>query len=330
LRLNGENLVITGGAGFIGKHTIKKILEEYSLCEKEKIWIVDNFHSGTLDNIDTSSKKVKIIEEDVRSFDEFFKKMKEIDSSGKIAGMIHLAAIISQSEAYKDPKLAVDTNVQGTLNALEITRRLNIERFVYSSSVAVFGEPKKLPIDELHPRRPINLYGLTKLMGEQLVQRFNEDYGIKTVSLRYFNVYGPGMRIGPYAGVIHNFITKILKREQPRIFGDGIQTRDFVYIEDIAEANIKSLLSKTTGSFNIGTGIETSINDLHKLLVDLIEPDNDKVFFEPSRDGDVKRSLANIGHSKERLKWHPKISLKDGLLETINWYENRRKNNLRI
>jgi len=225
--------------------------------------------------------------------------------------------VVSLDEVNKDPILAVKTNVQGTLNLLEITRRFDIDKFLYASSVAVYGEPIKLPIESDHPTQPANLYGLTKLMGEQLALQYSEEYGIKATSLRYFNAYGPRMHGGQYAGVIHKFITKMLRNENPPIFDDGSQTRDFVYVEDVAEANVKALFSKTTGVFNIGTGKPTTI----KQLANIMNIANTKAPLEyrPRPKGDPFGGYAETTLMKKLMEWEPKIQLKEGVKRYYNW-----------
>lgn len=302
--------IVTGGAGFIGSHTVEELLRVPELS----LIVVDNFHSGSLDNL-RRSERVRVVNSDVR-------KLSDLElGSEEVVGVVHLAAIVSLEEAYSNPKLAIETNVLGTLNALELARKLDA-KFVYASSVAVYGEPMKLPIDESHPTEPSNIYGLSKLMGEKLVKRYAEDYGLETVSLRYFNVYGPRMRSGPYSGVIHKFITALLRGEAVTIFGDGSQTRDFVYVQDVARANAMALLSKAKGVFNIGTGVETSINELLALLCELLGVEA-QVIHELPRKGDVRRSRASLEAAKSSLGWEPEVSLADGLRKTIYWYGER-------
>lgn len=303
--------IVTGGAGFIGSHTVEELLKVPELS----LIVVDNFHSGSLDNL-RSSERVKLVNSDVRKLDDL-----ELGSE-EVVGVVHLAAIVSLEEAYSNPRLALETNVIGTLNALELARKLDVASFVYASSVAVYGEPIRLPIDESHPTDPSNLYGLSKLMGEQLAMRYMEDYGMSVTSLRYFNVYGPRMRSGPYSGVIHRFITALLRGEAVRVFGDGNQTRDFVYVEDVAEANVRALLSRRRGVFNIGTGVETSVNELLAIICELLGVEA-RVIHEPPRKGDVRRSRASCEAAKSLLGWEPKVSLSDGLRSTIYWYGER-------
>ncbi|OYT61909.1 MAG: hypothetical protein B6U69_02670 [Thermofilum sp. ex4484_15] len=304
-------VVITGGMGFIGRHTIIELVK--SLPAGVEVAIVDKVERAKLPSV------VTLIHKDIRDREglkEAFRDLEEIDA------ILHLAAIVSIEEAYEKPSLTVETNVLGTLNLLELARMFDISKFVYASSVAVYGEPKELPIREDHPLNPLNLYGLTKLMGEQLAFRYLEDYGLKVISLRYFNVYGPGMKGGRYAGVIHKFITSLLKGRRPVIYGDGSQTRDFIYVDDVVRANLKALESKTTGPFNIGSGVETSVLELYRYLTEIIGVKGIRPKFAPPRRGDVKRSLADIRRAGNYLGWKPRVDLKNGLAKTVAWYRS--------
>ncbi|ACB07516.1 NAD-dependent epimerase/dehydratase family protein [Candidatus Korarchaeum cryptofilum] len=301
-------IIVSGGAGFIGSHTVDELLElRMDVC------VIDNFYSGSPENL-RGYEKLRILNVDIRDFNSIFEGIK-----GEVEGIIHLAAIVSLDEARANPKLAFETNFLGTLNMLELARKLDVGRFVYASSVAVYGEPVYLPIDESHPLKPANLYGLSKLMGEQLAMSYMEEYGIDVVALRYFNVYGPRMRSGPYSGVVHIFITSLLRGEPVRIFGDGDQTRDFVYVKDVAKANVKSLFSNVKGAFNVGTGVETSINELLSLISDLLGV-RAEVKYESPRKGDVRRSRASAEAIREAIGWTPEVGIREGLKRTIEWY----------
>ncbi len=306
-------VVVTGGAGFIGSHTVR-------LLASRGLGVVA---------LDVAAEPrlpfppgVRLVIADVAVWGSLWQHLRPL--RGNLTGIIHLAAVVSIEEARQNPLRALRVNVEGTLNVLEAARRLDVETVVYASSAAVYGEPRYLPVDEAHPRSPANFYGDTKLMGEMLVERYAADYGIRTVSLRYFNVYGPGMRGGPYAGVIHAFIESLLRRKPPTIYGDGEQTRDFVYVEDVAEANYLALVaSNTRGTINIGTGVETSINKLYKMICRIVgycpEPRR-----APPRPGDVRRSVASIEKARHVLGWSPRVSLPEGLRLTVEWYRSIR------
>jgi len=312
--MGSGTVIVTGGAGFIGSATCELLREIYDVI------IVDNLYSGSIDNIKHLLRldNVKFVKMDVTDHDELLRKLKPLIKD--VSGIIHLASIVNIDEVNANPRRALEVNVLGTINVLEFMRRFDINRIVYASSVAVYGEPEYLPIDENHPLKPRNLYGLTKLMCEQILWRYYEDYGIKFIALRYFNVYGPRMRPGQYGSVIYKFIVSLLKSEIPIIYGDGNQTRDFIYVYDVAEANMKALDSDYVGILNIGTGREVSINELYNILCRLlgkyVKPKRG-----PPRIGDVRRSRANIEKAKKILKWKPKVDLLTGLRYTINFYE---------
>jgi len=314
------SVLVTGGAGFIGSNTVAKLVELRSrgLVGADEIIAVDNFYSGSPSNLDDVRGSVAVVEADVRRPEQ----LEEAARGRGVDRILHLAAIVSVEEAYENPRLAFETNVLGTLNALELARRLDAVRFVYASSVAVYGEPVEVPIRESHPTRPVNLYGLTKLMGELLALQYSRDYGLDVVCLRYLNVYGPRMRGGPYGGVVYKFVSALARGERPVIYGDGMQTRDFVYVEDVADANVRALFAELSGGsrvLNIGTGRETSIIELLRIISGILGVEA-RPEFRPPRRGDVRRSVADITLAREVLGWEPRTSLEEGLRRTVEWF----------
>ena len=308
-------VVVTGGAGFIGSHTVEALA-----TRGYRVVVIDNFYSGSIENLlRARSRWIEILDVDVSDFSTLYEKIKHIARSSDIIGIIHLAAIVNIWEAFENPELVFRVNIVGTFNILEVARRLDIERIVYSSSVAVYGEPEYLPIDEDHPLKPDNLYGESKLVGERLLYSYIRYYSLSGVALRYFNVYGPRMRPGLYAGVVYKFIEALSSRQKPVIYGDGEQTRDFIFVEDVVSANLRALNSNYNGSLNIGTGVETSINNLYREICSIIsycpEPE-----YKPPRLGDVRRSRASIKLATRELGWRPKTSLREGLEKTIEYY----------
>jgi len=302
------NVLVTGGAGFIGSWTVELLVKKGYY-----VVVLDNFLTGSVENIAHLISRVKIVRGDIRNY----VLLDEIVKHYSIDSIIHLAALVSIEEATEKPAEAIYINVNGTHNVLEVARKYDLERIVYASSAAVYGDPKYLPIDEDHPLNPKNVYGATKLGGEALVNAYHENYGLSTISLRYFNVYGPRMEPGPYAGVILKFIERIKQGKPPIIYGDGTQTRDFIYVEDVARANLAALETKSTGPYNIGTGIETSINQLAKTIAELMgRPDLKPIYTQP-RPGDIKHSVAKIEKAKKELGWIPSIELISGLRKTI-------------
>ena len=315
-----DAILVTGGAGFIGSHTVRRLCTEPGL---EKIIIVDNFYSSSDEKLQSirCQNKLIIVEADVSQLNVLWEKLSYLLIPGA-TGIIHLAAVVGVTEVRDNPVQGYISNVEGTFNMLELARRIDAAKFVYASSAAVYGEPKYVPIDENHPQDPVNLYGATKLAGEALVNGYARDYGLSTVVLRYFNVYGPGMKIGPYAGVVYKFIDALLRKQQPTIYGDGRQTRDFVYIEDVVEANIKALRSRVNGVYNIGSGKETSILELYYTICNIVgycpRPKH-----RPPRPGDIKRSVANIDRARKELEWDPLTPLREGLVKTVRYYMQR-------
>ena len=311
-----SSIVITGGAGFIGSHTVNKLIKNNLF---DRIIVLDNLYSGSASNINNLDR-VDFYKVDISSYEDIYKIIQHESKIGDIYGIIHLAAIISVDEVYKNPLHAFETNVLGTLNLLEVSKEFNIPKFIYASSVAVYGEPIKIPISEDHPLKPKNLYGLTKLQSEELIRFYGDEYGLETVILRYFNVYGPKMRGGAYAGVIYKFINALLSDNKPIIYGDGLQTRDFIYIDDVVSANSMALKNGISGIFNIGSGIEISIISLLRKISDILGIKDLKPIRKPPRRGDVRRSKADISKAYKVFRWKPNISLEEGLKRTVKWF----------
>jgi len=288
-------VLVTGGSGFIGTWTIRKLLE-------------NNHEAAALDVRDPLDD-IEFHKVDVRNFKEYERVAKDFDA------VIHLAAIVGVEDAYKDPITAEEVNVRGTLNVLEVARERG-QKVVYASSASVYGEPKYVPMDEDHPLRPKSVYGATKLGGEALVVAYAQNYQMKTVALRYFNVYGPLMKRSSYAGVIYHFLVSVLKNEPLPIYGDGTQVRDYVYVEDVARANVM-MLSRGEGVYNVGTGKGTSVNDLAELVFE-VTGKRTGIRRLPPRPGDPQRSVADIRRITE-LGWKPLVSLEEGIRRTWEW-----------
>jgi len=288
---------VTGGSGFIGRSVLEELLiRGYDVLSLDLIEppLTVPFMVGDVGDLETVRK-----------------------AAARVDAIVHLAAIVSAVEAMERPLDTFRTNVEGTLNVAEAARREDA-KVVYASSVAVYGEPKTLPVSEDHPVRPTNVYGSTKLAGESILLGYSGNYGLPVVSLRFFNVYGPHMKPGPYAGVIYKFLEMLRDGRPLRIEGDGKQTRDFVYVEDVARAVVLALESDETGVYNVGTGREISILDLARMLSDLTGRDTG-LEFAPPRPGDIRRSRADISRIR-KLGWMPAISLEEGLKRTVEWF----------
>ena len=312
-------VIVTGGAGFIGSETVERLV-----AEDYYVVVVDDFYSGSLDNIAKvlGSGRVDVVKADVSDFKELRESLEGVLRSGDVVGIVHLAAMINVVEVAENPRRAFEVNVLGTVNLLELSRLFDVERFVFASSVAVYGEPRGLPLREDHPLEPANLYGLTKKLSEEILWMWAREYGVKPVALRYFNVYGPRMRPGPYAGVVYRFIVSLLRGFRPVIYGDGLQTRDFVYVSDVAEANLLALKSKYVGPLNICSGVETSIIELYSRICSMFGWCPAPEFSKP-RPGDVRRSVGDNSLARRVLGWQPQTPLNLGLQRTIEYYASR-------
>jgi len=315
MNANRGYILVTGGAGFIGSWTVEKLISrEY------KVVILDNLAYGSIDNLSKVLDYIVFINGDIRDselLDKLFKKY-------RFYGVIHLAALVSVNEVSQKPYEGYSINVYGTFNLLEMSRKYDVERFVYASSAAVYGDPLSLPISEDHPLYPKSLYGATKLAGEVLVNSYSINYGLSTISLRYFNVYGPRMKPGPYAGVIYIFIHNVIHNKPLTIYGDGLQTRDFIYVEDVAEANLLALESNVTGSYNIGSGNDISIKDLAYKILGLMGRNDLEIVYDKPRIGDIRYSLADISKAAQLLGWKPDTNFEEGLKRTIKYYVERK------
>jgi len=289
--------VVTGGAGFIGSNIVRQLLKQ-----NHTPIVIDNLYRGKIERI--SSLDVEFHKVDIRDFDQLRNILKNSD------GVFHEAALTDVQESFTRQQEYIDVNVKGTENIFRIAKELNL-KIVYASSSSVYGNPKKIPIFENSERNPINPYGKTKLEDEFLAEKYSKDR-VSIIGLRYFNVYGKG-QTGSYAGVITKFINKLKQGKSPIIFGSGTQLRDFIFVEDVALANIAAMQSNVkNGFFNIGTGITTSIQQLAKIMIELsglkLEPQ-----YQKALDGDVQSSQADTSLTESMLKWKYSVELREGL-----------------
>jgi UDP-glucose 4-epimerase len=268
--------------------------------------VIDNLCRGKIERI--SSPDIEFHKVDIRNVDQLKKILKNSD------GIFHQAALTDVQESFTKQEEYNDVNVKGTENIFKIAKEFNL-KVVYASSSSVYGNPEKIPIIENSKRDPINPYGKTKLDNEFIAEKYSKD-NVSIIGLRYFNVYGKG-QTGSYAGVITKFINKLKENKNPIIFGSGIQVRDFIFVEDVALANISAMKSDVNnGFFNIGTGITTSIKQLAKIMIDLSNLKL-KIQYEKALDGDVNNSQANTSLTELTLKWKYSVKLKDGLKTII-------------
>jgi UDP-glucose 4-epimerase len=304
-------IVVTGGAGFIGSHLAEELLKRR--CQ---VIILDDLSTGKLENIKhlINAKGSRNSAEFVRGSITDFALVKNVFQG--IDYVFHQAAIPSVPRSIENPRATHEANITGTLNVLLAARDNGVKKVIYASSCAVYGDTPTLPVREDVFPNPQSPYAVTKLAGEYYCQVFHQVYGLPTVCLRYFNVYGPRQDpTSQYAAAIPLFIQKVLDDRPPIIFGDGKQTRDFVFVKDVAEANILAAESDAAGVYNIGRGERVSINRLAELVIKLVGNSVEPVHEEP-RPGDIKHSLADISKARQ-FGYNPKYNLEEGLRETI-------------
>lgn len=299
--------LVTGGAGFIGSNIVKQLL-----VDGHSVTSLDNLLSGYRRNI-AADPNLRFIEGDVRDP----QAVAEAIEGAEV--VFHLAASVGNNRSIDFPVVDAEINVIGTLQVLEASRRAGVRKIVTSSSAGIFGELKTLPIREDHPIEPDSPYGSTKLCQEKECLVYAKLYEIEAICLRYFNVYGPNQRFDAYGNVIPIFVFRILRGEPIIIFGDGEQTRDFVNVRDVVQANIKAGLNiGVSGAFNIGSGTRITINHLVRLIVEAsgLTP---TIIYGPPRAGDVRHSLADIHAAQEAFSFSPAVDFADGLSEYVAW-----------
>lgn len=292
-------ILVTGGAGFIGSHVVDLLIEN-----NYNVIVLDNLTTGSAENL---NKKARFIKGDIRDENLDFRD---------IEGVIHLGAQVNVRTSLERPLYDCDVNVLGTLNILETMRRYDVEKIVFASSVAVYGNPQYLPVDEEHPKKPLSPYGLSKYCGERYIELYRDLYGINYTILRYSNVYGERQDPRGEAGVVSIFIESMLRGRTPTIYGDGYQTRDFVYVGDVARGTLMALNWKNK-VVNIGTGQETTINHLYSVIADTLNFKEKPLYADP-REGEIYRMVVNIERALD-LQWRPTVDLREGIRRTVEW-----------
>jgi len=296
--------VVTGGAGFIGSNIVKKLV-----TRGDKVTVIDNLNTGKEENLESVRDKITFLNDTILNVDLLEKETKGID------GIFHQAALASVQDSFSKPEEYNDVNVNGTENILRLAKKYNF-KVVFASSSSVYGNPERVPIKEEDSKNPINPYAETKLQKEELAKKYSK-MGVKVIGLRYFNVFGKGQS-KEYAGVLKLFLERIRDQLPPKINGDGTQFRDFVYVEDIANANIMSMDSNVNHDFfNVGTNTSITILDLAKTIIKFsrleIEPT-----FGPELKGDVKRTIADISLIKEKVGWEPIVFLEKWIEDIVS------------
>ena len=314
-----EKVLVTGGAGFIGSNLIEELLSR-----DNSVVCLDNFATGKRENLTAyiNNPKFTLIEGDIRSLDDCLKATKNVDY------VLHQAALGSVPRSIKDPITSNDVNVSGFLNMLVASRDNGVKRFVYAASSSTYGDSEALPKVEDKIGKPLSPYAITKYVNELYADVFFKTYGLETIGLRYFNVFGRKQDSkGAYAAVIPKFVSQLIKKESPTINGDGEFTRDFTYIDNVIQANILALVKEKVVNrvYNVAYGDSNSLNDLVKYLkMYLSEYDssinNVEVKYRTEREGDIPDSYASIERAKQELDYYPKYSLQQGLKEAVKWY----------
>ncbi len=304
--------LVTGGAGFIGSHITEELIRR-----GDSVVILDDMSAGRKENI-AVNPEAEVINGSVCNS----ALLDELCSTHLFEGIFHLAAVASVQKSVENPALVHEVNATGTLNILNVARTHHIRKVVLSASAAAYGDNPVFPKREDMLPEPLSPYAVSKISGEMYCAAFAGLYGLETVALRYFNVFGPRQDPnGEYAAVIPKFTEKITQGKSPVIFGDGKQTRDFVFVKDVARANLLAMDSHVSGLFNIGTGIQTSLNELAEMIMHAAAKKTD-IIYEAPRSGDIKDSVADISKAKEQLGYTPKHSLSTGIAETVKYFQS--------
>jgi len=307
-------VLITGGAGFIGSH-----LAERLVALGAKVRLLDDFTTGRRQNLSALAHQVELLQGSLTDMATVRKAVAGVDI------VFHQGALPSVARSVEDPLTTHQVNATGTLLLLLAAREAKVKRVVFASSSSVYGDTPTLPKREEMPPNPQSPYALSKLIGEQFCRLFWRLYGLETVSLRYFNIFGPRQDpTSQYAAVVPRFITKLLRGERPTIYGDGEQTRDFTFVDNCVQANLLAATAEGVAGevFNVGAGRQTSVNELFRLIRSLIGINNIEPLYAPPRPGDVRHSLADITKARERLGYEPSVSLEEGLKRTIAWFRS--------
>ena len=313
-----KRILITGGAGFIGSNLTEALLQRPDV---ELVRVLDNFATGYQHNIDEflSHPKYEFVEGDIRNYDDVLKAVQGIEV------ISHQAALGSVPRSLKDPMTSNNANVLGSMNVFHAAKETEVDRVVYASSSSVYGDDPGSPKEEDRLGNVLSPYAASKRSIELYAKAFSNVYPFRFIAMRYFNVFGPRQNAqGAYAAVIPQFITALLKGEQATIFGDGTQTRDFTYIDNVLQMNIKALSTGNVDAFNryynVACGSTTSLNTVYEILAKCAKSDIKPNYANP-RQGDIKDSLANISLAKKYIGYEPEVQIEEGLIQTFRWFK---------
>jgi UDP-glucose 4-epimerase len=306
--------LITGGAGFIGSNLARKLVSQGA-----DVVVLDDFSTGKSENLDDLKDKVRVIKGDICDIDTVRQATEGADY------VLHHAAVVSVPRSVKDPLRTNAVNVDGTLNCLVAARDAGAKRFVFAASSSAYGDSEELPKREDMSALPLSPYGVAKLVGEMYCKVFNDVYGLETVSLRYFNIFGPFQDpTSQYSAVVPIFIASLLKGKSPLVYGDGEQSRDFTFIDNAVDANLLAVKSeKAAGSvINVACGARFTLNELIDDLKGLLGASVETAYTD-ARPGDIKHSLGDISAARHLLGYQPKVSFEEGLRQTVDWFRAR-------
>ena len=312
---HGKRVLITGVAGFIGSNLADRLLELGA-----NVISVDNLFNGRLENLDTAlkNKNFEFHKGDIRDLNFLLDLLKDVDI------VYHQAAFTSVPQSVKMPDNCNDVNVNGVLNILNAARRMDVEKVIFASSSSVYGDTPTLPKREDMRRLPISPYGVAKLASEAYMQVYHQVYGLKTTSLRYFNVFGPRQRDSTYSGVIAIWLGRIIRDDDLIVFGDGENSRDFTYIKDIVQANILAAEHDAPGEIlNIGANLPITLTELAKLMLKITNKEHLNIIYTDPRPGDIIHSYADISKAMELIKFKPQFNQEQGLKDYFKWYSNK-------
>ncbi len=305
-------ILVTGGAGFIGSH-----VSEACILAGHDVVVLDDLSMGTRENVHPRATFVRM---DIRDG-----AIGKVFSEGRFDAVIHHAAQMDVRTSVDDPGFDASVNILGTINILEHCKATGVRNFLFASTGgAIYGEQDYFPADEGHPVRPVSPYGISKLAVENYLFYYNVEFGVRYVCLRYANVYGPRQNPNGEAGVVAIFTKKLLAGEQPIINGEGRQTRDYVYVDDVVRANMFALRSEQSAIFNVGTGIETDVNHLFAALNRLVGATRKEVY-GPAKKGEQERSVLDCSKIGKAFDWKPTVSLEEGLRRTVEFFRQRMK-----
>ena len=304
--IDSVKILVTGGAGFIGSNLVDTLIEE-----GHQVAVIDDLSTGKKEYINSRAEFYKV--------DIVSGEIKDIFKKERYDLVYHLAAQIDIQRSIEDPVYDARVNTLGTINILEACKEYGVSKIVYASSAAVYGEPKYLGIDEIHPITPLSYYGISKYTPEQYIISYSNLWGLDYTILRYANAYGIRQDPKGEGGVISIFLDKMLRNDTPVIYGDGSATRDFIYVKDVIKANLLTMTKGSRKIFNIGTGRATSISKLFNTMKSLMNYKG-SVQYDLERKGDIRDSYFNIDKAKNDLRWEADYSIEEGLIRTIDYY----------